>query len=149
MAIGVDKLLTDPGRQWARCPGASMEELNALVSRSPCPVPPSLVELLRFSNGGEGHLALPPRFFVLNSVAEIIDGLHDPRLTEDFSGFVFFGGNGGLERLALDRRSSTESLPVVMVDPIAGPESARQIAPDFPTFVAAIGLEYRGEQDDA
>ena len=112
-------------------------------------MPPLLIELLRFSNGGEGDLALPPRLFVLDSVAEIVDGFHNRFLTEEFPGLVFFGGNGGLERLALDLRSAVPPFPVVMIDPIAGLESAEQIAPDFLVFVAAIGLEYRDEHDDA
>ena len=149
MDVDVDKILSAPKRVWAARPGASAEELDALIAAIPCPVSPLLIALLRFSNGGEGDLALPPRFFVLDSVAEILDSLNDRFLTEQFPGFVFFGGNGGLERFALDLNSAVPPFPVVMIDPIAGPESAMQIAPDFSVFVEAIGLEYHDEHDDA
>jgi hypothetical protein len=63
-------------------------------------------------------------------------------LLEQFPSFLFFGSNGGLELLAFDLRSGPP-WPIVMIDPIAGPESAEEIAPDLATFVKAIGLESR------
>lgn len=149
MADGVEQILSEPGRRWSRQPGADARDLDRLVAASPCPLPRALLELLRYSNGGEGELALAPRLFMLDRVDEILAGLHDPFLTENFVGFVFFGGNGGLERIALDCRRSVPPFPVVMIDPIAGPESAEQIAPEATSFVSAIGLTYHDGGDDA
>jgi hypothetical protein len=149
MGTSIERTLSDPARQWTPEPGASADEVSALVAASPCPLPTALVDLLRFSNGGEGELALPPRLFMLDSVSEIVRGFDDTFLREEFPGFLFFGGNGGLERIALDIRSGNPPFPVVMIDPIAGPESAEQIAPDFSSFADAIGLEYQDGGEDA
>jgi SMI1/KNR4 family protein SUKH-1 len=146
MGASVERILREPTRRWIRQPGASAEEIDRLLAATPCPLPQALVDLLRLSNGGEGDLALPPRFFMLDSVSEIIEGFRDAFLNEEFPGFLFFGGNGGIERIALDVRAGTPVFPVVMIDPIAGSDSAEEIAPDFSTFVTAIGLEYRDNE---
>jgi hypothetical protein len=57
--------------------------------------------VLRVSNGGDGDLALPPLMFVPDSLEDIID-------------VIFFGGDGGLERIALDCRAGLEPWPIVM-----------------------------------
>jgi len=59
---------------------------------------------LQVTNGGEGARGLAPRLLVLDSVDDIITGLGDAFLRAQFSGFFSFGGNGGLERIALDCR---------------------------------------------
>lgn len=138
-------ILTQPDRRWTSVPGAPEERVRRLASLAPVRLPGALLDLLRFSDGGEGELALPPYWFVMDSVSAIVHSLLDPSEREQYAGFVFFGGNGGLERLALDCRSGTEPWPVVMIDPIAGPESAEPVAPRFEVFAAAIGLEHRGE----
>lgn len=148
MGASVEQILSEPTRNWIRQPGASAEEIDHLLAATPCPLPEALVDLLRFSNGGEGDIALPPLLFMLDSVSEIIEGFQDAFLSEEFPGFLFFGGNGGLERIALDVRAGTSGIPIVMIDPIAGPDSAEEIAPDFLTFVTAIGLEYRDDELD-
>ena len=102
-------------------------------------LPDEYLDLLRHSNG-EGDLCLAPGWFVLSSVAEMIDILNDDFYREQFNGFLFFGGNGGLEMLAFDRRVEN-GWTIVMIDPIAGPESAETIAADFGEFVRAIGIE--------
>jgi len=79
----------------------------------------------------------------LDPAEEILASFSDPILQDTFPGFVFVGGNGGLERIAIDCRGKSPPFPIVMVDPVAGPESAQSIAPDAETFVAAIGSESR------
>ncbi|MFO0913560.1 MAG: SMI1/KNR4 family protein [Pirellulales bacterium] len=143
--MDVRRILTAPDRNWHSVPGASADDLARLEKASPLPIPEPLLDLLRQTNGGEGDLALPPLLFVLDTVDDIIDGLNDAFLKEEFPQFLFFGGNSGLERIAFDLRKDTQPLPIVMIDPIAGPESAETIAPDIETFIAAIGVEF----DDA
>jgi len=146
----IEKLLSENGRTWQRRAGASPAEIARLVAACPYQLPPVFIELLQVSNGGEGELGLAPRLLVLDSVDEIISGLGDAFLRGQFSGYFFFGGNGGIERIALDCRQNQEPFPVVIIDPIAGPDSAEQIAPDATVFVMSIGLKYTdGEQDDA
>jgi hypothetical protein len=141
VSASVERLVADAGRNWARQPGASDGDLARLVASAPWPVPDGLVDLLRYSNGGEGDLALAPGWFVLDSVDVIAGSFDDAHLEEQFDGFLFFGGNGGLERIALDCRGEAP-FPVVMIDPIAGPGSAETVAPDIESFIAAIGLEH-------
>jgi len=142
MAIDVRKLLTAPGRNWQLAPGAAADDLDRLTNTSPFPIPELLLDLLSQTNGGEGDLALPPRYFILDTVDEIIDGLNDEFLKKEFSHFLFFGGNGGLERIAFDLHKDTQSPRIVMIDPIAGPESAETIAHSIEVFITTIGAEF-------
>ena len=141
MTAGVERLAADPGRDWTPASGASDDQIAQLMAAAPWPVPDALLALLRHANGGEGELALAPRRFVLDPVELIVDSFDDAELVEQFAGFFFFGGNGGLERIALDCRNGPP-FPVVMIDPIAGPGSAEAIAPDLDAFIAAIGHAY-------
>ena len=133
-------LLEKPDRRWEFQRGATESEIEQLLTASPVRPPESFLALLRCSNGGEGDIALPPLLFVLDPVKEILSGLADSFLQEELPGFMFFGGNGGLERIAFDLRGP-EPWPVVMIDPIAGPESAVVIASTFDQFLSALGLE--------
>jgi hypothetical protein len=65
-------------------------------------------------------------------------------INEQFPSFMLFGSNGGVEYLAFDLRVGPP-WPVVMIDAVAGPETAEQIAPDMATFIQAIGLEADGQ----
>ena len=107
-------------------------------------MPEEYLELLRFSNGGEGDLALLPLLFVLFDVDEVLKMLSDRFYRDEFHDFLSFGGNGGLEQIAFALRKG-EPYPIVMIDLIAGSESAVEIAPDMAQFVEAIGLEYSDE----
>ena len=140
--MDVGRILQETDRNWQSAPGATSEEVDRLKKASSLPIPEPLLNLLKQTNGGEGDLALPPLLFVLDSVDAIVDSMNAPFLIEEFAQFLFFGGNGGLERIAFDLRKDTQPLPIVMIDPIAGPESAETIAPDIETFIAAIGKEF-------
>jgi len=129
-------------RNWHPAPPATEDDIRRLKLASPVPLPEPLCQLLRQTNGGEGDLALPPLFFVLDNVDEIISGMKDPYLQNEFKNLLFFGGNGGLERIAVDWRQQTQPYSIVMIDPVAGPESAEKIADDIETFIAAIGHEF-------
>ncbi len=72
---------------------------------------------------------------------EIIDILRNEFYREEFPNFLFFGDNGGLEQIAFDL-SKGKPYPIAMIDPIAGAESAVEIASNMTQFVEAIGLEY-------
>jgi len=124
------------------CTRAALQvDISCLVRASSVSLPDELVGLLSFSNGGEGSVALPPLMFVLDSAGEIVRSIEDEWLSANFPGFLFFGGNGGLERMALDLRSGNPPWPIVMIDPIAGPESAREVAADFATFCQVHWVE--------
>jgi hypothetical protein len=135
----VAKMMMEPGRTWVCAPGASLQSIHSLVQASPWPIPAAILDLLTFSDGGEGDLPMDPFCFVLDRAEEIEAGLEDCFLLERFPGFLFIGGDGGLGRIALDCRSQPP-FPVVAIDPIAGPGSAQQVARDADEFVDVLGL---------
>jgi len=55
-------------------------------------------------------------------------------------GFLIFGSNGGGEYLAFDLRKEAP-LPVVMIDMVAGPSSAKLVASDFDAFLGLVGRD--------
>ena len=127
-------------REWTAAPPASEAEITYLVSRARAELPTEYLDLLQFGNGGEGPLALPPLWFQLYAVQDCIELCHNSQVVECFPDFIFFGGNGGLESVAFNLRAGPP-WPIVMIDKIAGPGSAREISPNMATFIEAIGLE--------
>jgi hypothetical protein len=136
----VSRLRTDRLRNWTSTAPASDVEIEQLVSSSRFEWPESFLALLRYSNGGEGDLALPPMWFKLFEVAEIIDLINDDFYKQQFPNFLIFGGNGGLEMIGFDLRKKTQ--PILMLDPIAGPSSSVEIASNIDEFIDAVGLEF-------
>jgi hypothetical protein len=136
----VDELLKEPGRNWTPAPPAGEEDILRLVQFFKVRLPAEYLDLLRFSNGGSGTLALPPLRLDLFSIDEVIEKSADEFYGDEFPDFIFLGGNGGLELIAFDL-SRGEPRPVVMVDPIAGAESAVEIAPSMAQLIEAMGLE--------
>lgn len=138
----VSETLNQPNKNWRGLAQATEIQIVKLISACKIDLPNELLDLLRFSNGGEGLIALPPLIFSLDTVDEIIDSINKPFYQEEFAGFFFFGGNGGLELIALDLRKP-KPFPVVMIDPIAGQESVIEIAVNITEFIKAIGFEYK------
>ncbi len=135
------ELLTEPDRKWRKSPPASDDEIHWFLDHTRFEWPEEFLDLLRFSNGGAGEISLKPQWFVLSSISEIIDSEKDEFLTENYGGFQFFGGNGGLESIAFDLSKLMK--PIVMIDLIAGDDSAIEIASDIKEFIRAIGFEYK------
>jgi hypothetical protein len=132
-------LLQDPTAHWEREPPASHTSLDRLVAASPIPLPADYLLLLHYSNGGEGELALPPWWFQLWPVEEVMHWNEEYRVAEYAPGFIGFGSSGGGELLAFDTRSS-QPWAIVMLPFVGMSEhEARRIAPDFATFIAALG----------
>jgi hypothetical protein len=85
-------------------------------------------------------------WFQLYPVNDCIDLCHsNQNILEQFPTFIFFGSNGGLESLAFDLRVGPP-WRIVMIDQIAGPDSARVIAPNMGAFIEAIGLDAEGQE---
>ncbi len=72
------------------------------------------------------------------TVAERIEAKNHGQ--EDLQGFLIIGSNGGGEYIAFDTRNGAP-WPIVMIDMVAGGDSAEVIAPDFETFYHRIGVE--------
>lgn len=144
--MNVGNILCQPEREWKARDSASEAEIDLLKSKARAELPVEYLELLRFSNGGEGPLALPPLWFQLYAVNDCIDLCHSSKhVLEQFPTFMFFGSNGGLESLAFDLRGGPP-WRIVTIDQIAGPESANIIAPNMEAFIEAIGLHAEGQE---
>ena len=127
------------GEAWLGAPGIAEEQLQELVRKFP-ELPAEYLELLRVNNGGEGELNLPPRWFQLYDAQTVME-IASMEITELHPGFIFFGSNGGLETIAFNIRG-TAPWPVVMLDTVAGPDSAVQIAQSVGEFIQAIGVAF-------
>jgi hypothetical protein len=140
--MDVAALLTEPDREWSSRHPARKEEIEQLSQVAPGPLPNEYVALLRYSNGGEGPLALPPFYFMLYEVdlAREINENADQR--ELYPGYFVIGSNGGLEIVAFDTRG-TLPWPIVAYDPVAGTRSAVTIAKHMEEFIRAIGKDDR------
>ena len=64
--LQIADILAQPGRAWTRRPDAIEAEVERLATAAPYSLPAPILGLLRYSNGGEGELALSPRLFVLD-----------------------------------------------------------------------------------
>jgi SMI1/KNR4 family protein SUKH-1 len=140
----IAEILKQPDRNWSGNPPASEEDILRLIQSCKVKLPDEYLDLLRVSNGGEGDLALPPLLFVLFDIDEVLEMLKDSFYREEFPDLLFFGGNGGLEQIAFDLRKG-EPYPIVMIDAIAGSESAVEIALNMAQFTEAIALERADE----
>jgi hypothetical protein len=138
--MDVETLLTEPHRKWSRCPPASEAAIERLRQAASGTIPLEYIALLRYSNGGEGPLALPPLWFMLYDAEHVAKVNQSADQREQFPGFFVLGSNGGLETIAFDTRAS-ESWPIIAYDGIAGAESAMTIAKDMEQFIRAIGFD--------
>ena len=126
------------GRDWFAAPAAKAEVLEQLRQITPVELPRSYISLLAFSDGGEGPLPASPYTLCLDPAGEVIEAVRSGRTGSD--GFLVFGGNGGGEYLAFDVRGQMP-WPVVVIDMVAGSETAETVAPDFDSFLGMIGRE--------
>ena len=128
-------------REWHPARAASATALADLRSVAPARLPPMYLELLAFSNGGEGPLPVDPFNLCLYSAEDVIEIERERSYREFFPGLFVIGGNGGGEAIALDVRGA-EPWPIVYFDTtnIDLQESVRPLAPDFDSFMAMIGL---------
>ena len=129
------------GRDWFRMDGATPEELAELQAVAPGKLPARYFELLAFSNGGEGPLAMQPYNLCLDSARTVAESIRSANHGQpNLQGFLIFGGNGGGEYLAFDSRQDAP-WPIVSIDMIVGGDSAEVIATDFDGFFDRIGIE--------
>ena len=135
----VAELLSEPGREWRKVDGASQPHITELKSALPFEPPAEYIEFLRYSNGGEGELALDPLWFQLFDVTFAIQLWRDDYCRRVYPDLFFFGSNGGLESIAFDMHCP-KPWPIIMVDCIAGLDSARHISHSIEEFIERIGL---------
>ena len=132
-------ILSAQARKWVGLPPATENEIAELKKAVGYELPLGYLDLLRESNGGDGELALSPLWFQLWDIAFAIQMATDDFYRSEFDGLFFFGSNGGLESIAFDMRGPLP-WPIVMVDCIAGIETAEHVASSIDEFIEAIGL---------
>ena len=135
----ISNILTDAGREWTPKAAAEESEISKLRQLAPFVLPAEYVELLRFCNGGYGELDAPPLRFQMDTIAETVEHNEMWRKEGQYASFWFIGSNGGLETIGIDLRSGPP-WPIVMIDCLAGEDSAEQIANDMAEFITKIGI---------
>jgi hypothetical protein len=129
------------GRDWLTASGAAADELSRLRAVAPHDLPERYLELLAFSDGGEGPLPSQPYNLCLDSAGTVAETIESENHGQaDLQGFLIIGGNGGGEYIAFDTRNGAP-WPIVTIDMVAGGGSAEVIAPDFDTSYDRIGVE--------
>eukprot|EP01035_Chromulina_nebulosa_P040418 gene40418-54665_t len=84
------------GRDWFRVNGATTEDLARLRAAVPDEMPTQYLDLLTFSNGGEGPLAINPYNFCLDPALTVVEAIESGNHGQaDLHGFLIFGNNGG------------------------------------------------------
>jgi hypothetical protein len=138
--MDAESVLRDGLGGWQhREPPASAAVLRELASAAPVPLPDEYAALLRFSNGGEGQLAVEPGWFQLWPAEKVLEMNRGYAVNEFLPGFFGFGSNGGGELLALDLRSGPP-FRVVMVPFIPmDVDEAVTVSETFAEFLHRLG----------
>jgi SMI1/KNR4 family protein SUKH-1 len=97
-------LLLGGGHQWDGNPPAAEDDIEALVSSSPAPLPSEYVALLRLSDGGQAQLSGYPSYVRIWSARTAIEYNRDYEVQQWLPGFVGFGDNGGPDMVGFDTR---------------------------------------------
>lgn len=126
-------MLDAVARSWTKVPAVSEEAVNLLQAAIGVELPVEYLELLRFSNGGEGPLPEPYSVFCLDQA----EYASRPENVHRYPGWFVFGGNGGIELFALDL-TGTSSWPVLAFDGIDPEGSVRRVADDFGKFLELV-----------
>jgi len=129
-------------REWFKVDGASSEAIEKLKAICGIQLPTEYLDLLRYSNGGEGPIPVNPFNFCLDSAETVTNNLTEKTFEEFFPGFLVIGGSGGGELIALDLRNLTKK-QVVALDATNSDidESRMLIAETFTDFLDLIGKE--------
>jgi hypothetical protein len=134
-----ETLKASAGRWQSVPPPASDTAIQALVEKVGISLPEEYIEFLRVVNGGEGELAADPGWFQLWAAENVAEYNRAYNVGSVLPGFFGVGSSGGGELLAFDMRCS-QARPVVMIPFITMHETeARQVAPDFRTFLKLTG----------
>lgn len=131
--------------KWFKRDGASESALQNLRQAVGVALPDEYVQLLAYSNGGEGDLPPPFCTLCLDSAEETADPDNLKFYAEQYPGFLVFGGSGGLLLFALDIRG-TSPWPIVAFDGIDFLGSLETVADNFGSLISMIGAQ-GGERD--
>ena len=119
---------------WTPAPGATRDELGHLIATVKAELPVEYLRLLESSNGGEGSLSVRPGWFQLYDVEYAAELWESKFYRAEFPDYFFFGSNGGLESFAFTFQGPRTG-SIVVLDAIAGSESALEVASSFAEFI--------------
>ena len=129
-------LLSSEGKDWvAYAPPLSETEIEAAKRRIGRPLPPTLLELYRLCNGGEGSLPRQPYYFALWDIQFVAEIREHEHYREFYDHFVFFGSNGAGEHFGIDGGGR-----VFFMDAVAGEASVEVYCTTFDEFIAEVGI---------
>ncbi len=97
-------LLLSGKYQWDGNPPTTEQDITALVSSIPIPLPFEYLDLLRLSDGGEAQLCGFPNYVRIWSARLAIDYNQGYEVQQWLPGFVGIGDNGGGEMVGFDTR---------------------------------------------
>lgn len=137
----LQEILRDPSAKWTRSTPAAEEAIRQLIARCDFALPDEYLELLRYSNGGEGSLGVEPGWFQIWPAEEVVTCNEEYEVSQALPGDFAIGSSGGGEMLTF-RKQAGPPWPVYMI-PFIGmcEEDCLEIASNFVAFVAAFGKE--------
>jgi hypothetical protein len=129
------------GIKWDKKEPADPKRIQKLVDNVAEELPQEYLDLLVYSDGGEGELGFEPGWFQLWSSADVIDLNKSYEIDKNLPGYFGFGSNGGGELLAFDMKHG-KPWKVVMI-PFIPMEANKAIiiANDFVGFIQAMGRD--------
>jgi cell wall assembly regulator SMI1 len=123
-----------PSKTWFRNEGASVAALQALADAVEVALPMEYLELLAFSNGGEGPLAAPFHNLCLDDAESAAEPGRVELFKNLYPGWFVFGGDGGGELYAFDL-TGEQPWPVIRFDGIDPEGSVEDVAESFVSFM--------------
>ena len=139
MEVDLLKIFEDTTADWSRKAPAPEEAIQALIRGTGLDFPEEYLTLLRYSNGGEGELAVDPLWFSIYPVEEVVELNRGYEIEVYLPGYFAFGSNKGGEALLFDTRKSKPWK--VYYAPFIGMEEDQvlECAANFKEFVRAMG----------
>jgi hypothetical protein len=139
MELELLRMLEDKAADWSRQAPGPEEAIQALITETGLDFPEEYLGLLRYSNGGEGELAVEPWWFVIDPVEDVVERNKDLEIARDLPGYFRFGSSGGGDSLLFNTRES-RPWKVYCVDDVGMEEEyVKESAPNFGAFIRAMG----------
>ena len=129
-------LLND--QAWYKQDGASESALRNLRETVGVDLPDEYIQLLAYSNEGEGELPAPFHTLCLDSAVVAADPGMLKVSAENYPGLVVFGSDGGGELFAFDTRG-VYPWPIVAFDGVDPFGSLTVVADSFGSLIPMIG----------
>lgn len=124
-------------------PPATDEEIETLEEVAGLSLPPIYQALLKYSNGGEWPIEIPPFIFVMFDVDTVIGNLTGTDFAQVYPDCLPIGGDGMTEYIALDFSGGGEPR-VVAIDATESDlaEALYLMTDTLDEFVKSIGREF-------